>query len=124
MEPRNLGPDEVEALAKHEVRSDDLRLGYAAQHAVEQAVEYKLARLLTLSGAELVDVELEWVCQGRAIGRKGAGRVIEHVEVKTLPPPPPACTVCGVRAVDVADVPVPGYGSEFVKHEPRCKIHA
>lgn len=124
MIPRDLGPDEVEALAKHEVRSEDLRLGYAAQHAAEQAVEYKLARLLTLSGAELVDVELEWVCQGRAIGRKRTGEALEYVEVKRLPPPPPACTVCGVRAVDVADVPVPGYGGEFVKHEPRCSIHA
>ena len=120
-----MGPDEVEALARHEVRPDDLRLGYAAQHAAETAVEYKLARLLTLSNAEPVEIELEWICTGRAIGRK-TGRVLEEKQVKYLPQPAPQgppCTVCGVRTPDVKLVPR-SVDSEFTYEEYRCHVHS
>lgn len=125
MEPRDLEYGEVEALAKHEVRSADLRLGYAAQHAAEDAVEHKLARLLALSGAEPVDIEIEWVCTGRAIGRK-SGRVVEERQVKYLPAPPekgPPCSVCGTHSPDVKLVPVRAEG-ELLYEENRCHVHA
>lgn len=119
-----LGPNEVEALARHEVTSQDLRLGFAAQHAAEDMVEYKLSRLLAVSGAELKSVELVWVCQGRAIGVKRDGTpVIEHHQVRTLPPAPPSCVVCGAPASIVKTVPVPGYGDGFTRDEMRCDVH-
>lgn len=93
------GDGGVEAVAQHVVSSDDLRLGYAAQHAAEEAVEYKLARMLTLSGAELTSVKIEWICRGVATGVKPQGRVIEHQEVRRLPVGPTVCVICGAPAV-------------------------
>lgn len=124
MEPADLGPDEVEALAKHEVRPDDLRLGYAAQQAAEELVQYKLSRLLAVSGAsEVADIQIMWVCQGRAVGRKGTSprRAVEH-EVRQALPPAHQCAVCGVTA-DVRRVTVP-YAEGFDQDEYRCGIHA
>lgn len=110
MDRRELRDGEVEALAQHAIRPDDLKLGYAAQHAAEDAVVYKLTRMMMMSGAEPVEVELEWVCQGRAIGVK-SGNIVEH-EVRTLTPAPPACTVCGVTA-----------SRRLLSGEWRCGVH-
>jgi len=108
---RELRDGEVEALAQHTIQSDDLKLGYAAQHAAEEAVVYKLTRMMLLSGAEPTGVEIEWVCQGRAIGVKG-GPVID-MEVKVLTPAAPSCTVCGTQAT-----------RRLLSGQWRCTIHA
>lgn len=125
VDERDLKDGEVEALAQHVIRPDDLKLGYAAQHAAEQAVEYKLARLLTMSLAEPVEIELEWVCRGRAIGVKGSlnPRRAITTEVKVLPPSPPSCRVCGMTATTTKKVP---YDDDAVleREEPRCRVHA
>lgn len=115
----------MEALAEHRIKPDDLRLGYAAQHAAEEVVEYKLSRLLTLSLAEPHEIEIEWICRGRAIGTKGSlnpSRAIT-TEVKTLPSAPPSCAVCGMRATTTKKVP---WDDDAVleKEEPRCAVHA
>jgi len=107
---RELRDGEVEALAQHKVMPDELKLGYAAQHAAEDAVVYKLTRMMLMSGAQPVEVELEWICQGRAIGVKG-GNVVD-MEVKVLPPAPPECTVCRMQAT-----------RRLLTGEWRCGVH-
>lgn len=121
----DLADNEVEVLARHTVSASDLRLGFAAQTAAEDAVNYKVARLLQVEGAELVGpITYTWTCVAVAKGkRRSVNAVQTPPRLVSLPPAEPTCSICGAPATTIQQVPRDGYG-DMTFDDPRCHVHA